>query len=187
MYFILDIVFIFGAVLLHCRKSSYALYQSLTVVAVINQLRQFFTSDEDKAVHFFCRESPCGPRVQFRTCMIAEWFSGIYYQQQLLSWCFEPSQPQRITLGLNTNFTLSPSYAFHKSSYYKSCYLSLFIFRGHSTREPTSGRVTYFFLRAYTGTMCQPQPTQEKLGEVQEKMQVNGPEGRNKQGRNPWQ
>ena len=26
-----------------------------------------------------------------------------------VSWCFEPSQPQRITSGLNSNFTLSPS------------------------------------------------------------------------------
>ena len=34
---------------------------------------------------------------------------------------FEPSQPQRITSGLNTNLTLSPSYSFHKSSYPKSC------------------------------------------------------------------
>ena len=27
----------------------------------------------------------------------------------LVSWCFKPSQPQRITSGLNTNFTPSPS------------------------------------------------------------------------------
>ena len=32
---------------------------------------------------------------------------------KLAGWCFEPSQPQRITSGLNTNFTLSPSYSFH--------------------------------------------------------------------------
>ena len=37
-----------------------------------------------------------------------------------VSWCFEPSQPQRITLGLNTNFSLSPSHSFHKSWYHKS-------------------------------------------------------------------
>ena len=30
-------------------------------------------------------------------------------ERELISWCFEPSQPQRITSGLNTNFTLSPS------------------------------------------------------------------------------
>ena len=41
---------------------------------------------------------------------------------QLVSWCFEPSQPQRITSGLNTNFTLSPSHSFHKSSCHKSCF-----------------------------------------------------------------
>ena len=44
----------------------------------------------------------------------------------LVGWCFEPSQPQRITSGLNTNFTLSPSYSFHKSSYHVSC---LFFFK----------------------------------------------------------
>ena len=31
-------------------------------------------------------------------------------------------------------------------------FLSLFIFRGHSTRELASSRMTYFILRAYTGT-----------------------------------
>ena len=31
-------------------------------------------------------------------------------------------------------------------------FCSLFIFRGHSTREPTSSKVTYFILLAYTGT-----------------------------------
>ena len=72
----------------------------------------------------------------------------------LVNWCFEPSQPQRITSGLNTKFALSPSYSFLESSYHKLCFLSLFIFRGHSTREPASGRVTCFLLRAYTGTMC---------------------------------
>ena len=71
------------------------------------------------------------------------------------SWCFEPSQQQRITSGLNTNFTLSPSHSFHKSSYHKPCcccFFSLFIFHGHSTREPASSSMTYFILRAYTGT-----------------------------------
>ena len=97
--------------------------------------------------------------------------------KKLVSWCSEPSQPQRITSGLNTNFTLSPSYPFHQLSYHKSCFFSLFIFRRHSSREPASGRVTYFTVRAYTGTMFQRQPTQEKSGEVLEKMQVNGPEG----------
>ena len=43
-------------------------------------------------------------------------------EEELVSWCFEPSQPQMITSGLNTNFTLFPSYSFHKSSYHKSCF-----------------------------------------------------------------
>ena len=33
---------------------------------------------------------------------------------QLVSWCFELSQPQRITSGLKTDFSLSPSYSFNK-------------------------------------------------------------------------
>ena len=37
---------------------------------------------------------------------------------QLVSRCFEPSQPQRITSGLNTNFTLSPSQSFHHHHHY---------------------------------------------------------------------
>ena len=41
-------------------------------------------------------------------------------QGWLVSWCFEPSQLRRITSGLNTNFTLSPSHSFHKSLYHKS-------------------------------------------------------------------
>ena len=75
-------------------------------------------------------------------------------ERELVSWCFEPCQLQTITSGLNTSFILSPTYSFHKSSYHKSCFVSLFIFRRHSTWEPASGRVTYFILRAYTGTMC---------------------------------
>ena len=45
---------------------------------------------------------------------------------QLVSWCFEPSQPQRITSGRNTNFTLSPNNSSHKSSYHKSCFFVFF-------------------------------------------------------------
>ena len=30
-------------------------------------------------------------------------------KSQLVSWCFKPSQPQRITSGLNTNVTITPS------------------------------------------------------------------------------
>ena len=37
----------------------------------------------------------------------------------LVSWCFEPVQPQRIISGPKTNFSLSPSYSEHKSSNHK--------------------------------------------------------------------
>ena len=33
-------------------------------------------------------------------------------QCYLLRWCFEPSQPQRVTLGLKINFSLSPNYSY---------------------------------------------------------------------------
>ena len=57
-------------------------------------------------------------------------------------------------------------------------FFSLFIFRGHSTREPACNRMTYFILRAYTGTgvsQSQHRKKQQQLGEVLEKMQGNGP------------
>ena len=40
-------------------------------------------------------------------------------QGWLVSWFFEPSQAQRITSGLKTNFSLSSSYSAHKSSNHK--------------------------------------------------------------------
>ena len=42
--------------------------------------------------------------------------------------------------------------------------LSLFIFRGHSTREPASSRVTYFILQAYTGTGVRHSQRRKKIG-----------------------
>ena len=47
--------------------------------------------------------------------------------------------------------------------------MSLFIFRGHSTRELASGRVTYFILWAYTGTSASYSQHRIKSGEVSEK------------------
>ena len=42
---------------------------------------------------------------------------------QLVSCRFQPSQPQRITSGLKANFSLSPSYSFHKILDHKSLFL----------------------------------------------------------------
>ena len=38
----------------------------------------------------------------------------------LISWCFEPSQPHRITSGLETNVSTSPTYSAQKSSHRKT-------------------------------------------------------------------
>ena len=40
---------------------------------------------------------------------------------ELVCCCFQPSQPQRTTSGLNANFTLSQNCLFHKSFYHKLC------------------------------------------------------------------
>ena len=40
-----------------------------------------------------------------------------WHLEGLVSWCSEPSQPQKITSGLNTNFNLSLGYSFHMSWY----------------------------------------------------------------------
>ena len=37
-----------------------------------------------------------------------------FKNSELVSWFFEPSQPQMITSGLRTKFSLSPSYSLNK-------------------------------------------------------------------------
>ena len=59
----------------------------------------------------------------------------------------------------------------------KTIFFSLVIFRGHSTQEPASSRVSHFILRAYTGTGVGHSQQEKKSWEVLEKMQVNGLEG----------
>ena len=86
-------------------------------------------------------------------------------KRRRVSLCFEPSQPQRITSGLNTNFTLSPSYSFHNSSCHKymlfePIYIPWVLFCG-PTKEPV-------FATANAGKY------QERF---MKKMLVNGPEG----------
>ena len=43
-------------------------------------------------------------------------------------------------------------------------FLSLFIFRGHSTRELASSRVNYFILQAYKGTGVSHSQRRKKIG-----------------------
>ena len=104
-------------------------------------------------VPLMARSSP-RPRGQRRTgkmdeagCEIICGAHKTLVVSHLVSWCLEPSQPQRITSGLNTNFTPSQSYSFHKSSHHKSCLYSAGT--QHGTLHPA---VNYFILRAYAGT-----------------------------------
>ena len=95
---------------------------------------------------------------------------------EIVSWCFKPSQPQRITPRLNTNFTPSPNYSFHKSSYYKSCFLAYLYSAGtqqgnlHSAGWPT-------FFCGPTQEPCVNNSQHRKNQMFWKKMQVNGPEG----------
>ena len=85
-----------------------------------------------------------------------------YQRSQLISWCFELSQPQRITSGLNTNFSLSPSYSFHKSSYHKSCFFQpIHIPPAFNTGTCIQQGDIFYFADLHRNR-CYPQPTQEK-------------------------
>ena len=60
--------------------------------------------------------------------------------RQLVRWCFEPCQPQRILSGLKTNSSLSPSYLIYRSLNYKSSTTVLKYF----TQEPIQHNPLYF-------------------------------------------
>ena len=45
------------------------------------------------------------------------------------------------------------------------CVCGLFTFRGHSTREPASSRITYFIVRVYTGTKNSGEVWEKNAGE----------------------
>ena len=129
----------------------------------------------------------------------------------LVIWCFEPSQPQRIASGLNTNFNLSPIYSFNKSLYHKSFFLFFPKTTAQilSTISESKTQKTCFWAYLYSvGTQhgnlksawwpilfCS--PTQEPVlatantGKNRErfwkKCRWMDRKGKNKQGRNPWQ
>ena len=46
-------------------------------------------------------------------------FAGVVTEGWLVSWYFEPSQPQRVTSWLKTMFNLTPIYSARKSSNHK--------------------------------------------------------------------
>ena len=109
-----------------------------------------------------------------RTCPYKLWVLKSESIGYNYCWCFEPCQPQRIILGLKTNFNLSPSYSFHES-HVSFSQTTTQIISTISERKPrksfgvylesagtqkrnrhqlsaTMSRVTCFILRAHTGT-----------------------------------
>ena len=59
---------------------------------------------------------------------------------------------------------------------FKGYMMMMMIFCRNSTWQSASNRVTYFILRAYAGTGVSHRQYRKNMGEVLEKMQVNGPE-----------
>ena len=108
-----------------------AFVSSVPVVTVLVEAPQWGAADAEI-------KAPSGENTEFKCSPFEAWSRSVYSHtcyancqgflprlflpsrsiqpSKLVSWCFEPSQPQRITSGLNTNFTLTPSYSFHKSS-----------------------------------------------------------------------
>ena len=112
--------------------------------------------------------------------------------QILVSWCFEPSQPQRIISGLKTNFNLSRSYSFHGLLYPKSPFLKpqlkLSTVSEHKPRKTITHGLepVYIPWALNTGTCIQQGDLLYSAGlhrneknreRFWKKMQVNGPEG----------
>ena len=122
----------------------------------------------------------------------------------LVSWCFEPGHPQRMMSRLKTNFILCPSYSFRKTfipqvsfsltttqiiSTTSECksrktiiqvleliYIPRAVNTGNLHQlSVTMSRMTYFILRASTGTAVNHSQQRRSSGEIFEKMQVNRP------------
>ena len=82
--------------------------------------------------------------------------------EELVSWCFEPSQPQRITSGLNANFTLSQSHSLHviipQAMFFEPIYIHGALNMGTCIQQGD-----LFFSAGLRRNCCEPQPTQEKI------------------------
>ena len=97
----------------------------------------------------------------------------------LVSWCFKPSQPQRITSGLNTNLTIQVKYYFtshHRSTNHVFLAYLYAASTQHGNLHPAGWPILFCRL------------TQEKNWErFWKKCRWTDWKGRNKQGRTPWQ
>ena len=99
------------------------------------------------------------------------------YTGWLVSWCFEPSLPQKIISGLNTNFTLNSmlfisQVIIPQVMFFEPTYIPRALNTGTCIQQGD-----LFYSLVYTGTGVSHSQRRKKLGEVLEKMQVNGPEG----------
>ena len=91
---------------------------------------------------------PSGEDTELKRFPLKAWSRSVYshtcyaYCQGLLPCLFLPFR------------SIHLHFFFFFASCHKSHFFTLSIFCGHSTREPASGRMAYFIMRAYTGTMC---------------------------------
>ena len=89
---------------------------------------------------------------------------AILFVSQLVG-ALSPVKPQRITSGLNTNFT--PCDSFYKSSYQKSCFFVLFLKSIYILRALNTGtciqQSDLFYSAGLHRNRCQPQLTQENF------------------------
>ena len=101
------------------KKCSYTARDMPINQAAVAVTRFFFTETDGKAE--LDRRHDCYSQILGQLLVtdapFCDFFvytkSDVHTESYLLSWCFEPSQPQRIISGLKTNFSLSPSYCPH--------------------------------------------------------------------------
>ena len=98
-----------------------------------------------------------------------------------------PVNHKRIISGLKTNFTLSPTYSFHKSSYQKSCFWAYLYSAGtqHGNLPPVGWPILF------CGPTEEPRASysqhRKNRDRIWKKCRWMDWFGTNKQGRNPWQ
>ena len=133
------------------RDISCNLVRYITIIWTLNQPPEIHRATQPSAeYHMVLRSKACGEgeglkspshHQVLRRTTVGRNIQLLWKQKLvslLVSWWFEPSQSQRITLKLDTNFTPSPTYSFYKSSYHKFFFLYLFIFRRHLSEPAIS-------------------------------------------------
>ena len=111
--------------------------------------------------------------------VINRWNDIISAGYEWVSWCLQPSQPQRITSGLNTTL----SHSFHKSCFW--AYIFYPTGTPHRNLHPAGWPILF------CGPTQEPRASNSQHRRNRErfwkKCRWMDRKGRNKQGRNPWQ